>query len=141
MRNSSIGRGIGDRSILLAALLVVCAALGASCGDDDEPAPEPSPKGEACKSPGLTEVGCMCSASQPPGSRHCNDDHIYSACVCPPASSQDRCSPGQEIRCFPCPGEIERRITMCLGSGTFDCSCGGSHAGSSAPATSEDAGL
>ena len=37
----------------------------------------------------------------------------------------NRCSPGQEVLCFMCPGESERQRTMCLESGTYQCSCPG----------------
>ncbi len=117
----------------LHAALLACA-LATACGDDSRSDSGDDGVAPEC-TPGRTETGCMCSTERPPGSRHCDDEGMWEACVCPPAQSSERCSPGQEVLCFLCPGERERRRTTCLSSGTFDCSCKGD-----GPPPDDDAG-
>lgn len=106
------------------ALLACACALAVSCGDDSTEDDAAEDAGATC-TPGRTETGCMCSDDRPPGSRHCGGSGVWEACVCPPPQSAERCTPGQEVLCFRCPGESERRRTTCLDSGTYDCSCRG----------------
>jgi hypothetical protein len=115
----------------LHAALLVLVWLGA-CGDDGTADSDSGPDAAVVCTKGRTETGCMCSPEQPAGSRHCGDDERWEACVCPPPGTNLRCSPGQEVLCFMCPGERERRKTACLESGTYVCDCPGERPGDAA---------
>ena len=126
---------VHDNRWLLAGLALLAALALGACGDDDGSGDDDSagsgePSGEECSPPGRTETGCTCTADRPPGSRHCDDDGTWSACVCPNESpAQNGCErDGDRIRCNLCPGETEHRFTTCQDN-RFDCSCGGGGSG------------
>ena len=131
-------RGWSESGRWVVVLSASLFALALGCGDDsssdDEDAGGDGPAGERCESPGTSMAGCMCPTSSLPGVRHCGDNHVWSACSCPPGrlDAGTPCREGQPVRCFLCPGETMRRETTCLADGTFDCSCpNGNTAGSS----------
>jgi hypothetical protein len=98
-------------------------AYAPACGSDDDGGPDAGDVDddrEACAQPGFTETGCVC-ASGAVGKRTCRPDGYWEACGCPPAGTQ--CVEGQDVQCFPCPGEAKGRLTKCLQAGTFDCAC------------------
>jgi hypothetical protein len=97
---------------------IVAVPLANGCGDDEG---DEGPEGEKCFQAGGLDDGCRCSAEQPTGMRRCQDNLIWSACVCPEPYDPP-CVRGEIVECT-CPGDDEVHTTECLGSGTFDCDC------------------
>lgn len=107
------------------AVLLLGLTLGfaGSCGGDDDDSDGGSAgsgSGEPCASPGYTQTGCTCSDGAL-GRRICAKNHYWDACKCPPVTQQ--CVEGEKVKCNPCTGETEGRITTCLQGGTYDCGC------------------
>jgi len=126
-----MGIGFGscwNRNSWLVLIAASMLGLAPACGDDDEGGEDDdAPDGEECFSSGQTET-CRCSSRQAPGYRQCTDDLIWTACTCQSAGDagdRDCMFVGQPVRCWPCPGETEGRMTECLQDRTFDCSCRG----------------
>jgi hypothetical protein len=121
--------GSKNRARWLAIMAVGLIALAPACGDDDGGDPDAGdgePGAEDCPAAGQTQT-CTCSSRQPMGYRRCTEDLTWTACTCAPvrdAGNNDCMYVGQEILCWPCPGESEGRKTACRQSLTFDCSCG-----------------
>ena len=113
-------RGARGRGVDLFIVLACVAWLGACGGDDKKDKPD---AGEPCPVPGNSQTGCVCSPDQPLGHRECNQNKIWSPCSCPPPAKAEQCVEGATVTCSVCPGETVGRATVCLQSGTYDCSC------------------
>jgi hypothetical protein len=107
------------RQWLLAGCLAwsVAGPLASGCGDDDDE----GTVGEMCPQAGGLDLRCRCATNQPMGMRRCQDNLIWSECVCPEPYDEP-CVRGEIVECR-CPGDEAVRTTECLGSGTFDCDC------------------
>lgn len=93
--------------------------LASSCGDDESD----DGSGEECFQAGGLDYNCRCSANQPLGNRRCQDNLVWSECVCGEPLDEP-CQRGDTIECM-CPGDSRTYTTECLGAGTFDCPCDG----------------
>jgi hypothetical protein len=97
---------------------LVAMPLASGCGDDEG---DEGPGGEMCFQAGGLDNRCRCSGNQPMGIRRCQDNLIWSECVCPEPYDEP-CERGETVECR-CPGDDRIYTTECLGAGTFDCEC------------------
>lgn len=101
--------------------LFAAAPLASGCGDDENGGGDAGMEPEACPQAGGLDDGCVCASNRPAGIRRCQDNLLWSACMCGPPYD-DRCEEGDPVECT-CPGESRPRTTICLAEGTFDCAC------------------